>query len=182
MKFLVAMALVFVVSSTGEGIEESALKEADSNSDLLTAITALVKEHIDAKVGPINAKVGQNSVNFGKINAKVMTHEKRISAVEKDVHCNIGSFMVTGSAEGSGQSGFTETRAVHFSGFKSTPKFVASLYSFDRVQQINDDGKDPWWGIHLSFRASSASQASITVKGASAYVRSVGVSWVACRK
>jgi len=177
MKFLVAMALVFVVSSTGEGIEESALKEADSNSDLLTAITALVKEHIDAKVGPINAKVGQNSVNFGKINAKVMTHEKRISAVEKDVPCKIGNFMVTGS--GKGQSGFTETRKVYFSGFKSPPQFVASLYNFRRMQQGSGDTV---WGIGLSFSVSSASQASVTVNVYDTYVRNVGVSWVACRK
>jgi len=164
MKFLVAMALAFVVSSTGEGIEELALKEADPNSDH----QSIDKSSIDHQLS--------NLINE-HIDAKMKTPLKRIAALEKDVPCKIGSFMLAGS--GSGESGFKETRAVHFSGFKSRPQFVASLYNFGRNQQGSGD---TYWGINLSFRASSASQASITVKGVSTYVRNVGVSWIACQK
>jgi len=227
MKFLAVMVLTFAVSSTGEGIEESALKEADSNqnrgeefraslvsenpeppscarntSEGLT-LTDLVNELIDAKVAPINANVGRIDANVGRIDAnvgridanvgridakvgridakidrEVTTLKERISAVQSDVPCQIGSASFSGSTSLS-EDGFTSTKSVYFSGFTSSPHFAASLNGFQR-QQVSEDDKG--WGVFVSSSVNSASRASITVRGYHTKVTNVGVSWVACRR
>merc|ERR1712168_554367 len=93
---------------------------------------------------------------------------------DADVPCKIGNIHVMGSGS---PDGWTETRTVDFSGFKSKPRFVASLNSFSRAQQGAWD-KD--WGIYSSVSVLSATQANVTVMAHHTVVGDVVVSWVAC--
>jgi len=99
------------------------------------------------------------------------------SSLAKIVTCKTGRFVVSGSASGSGEAGFTSYHTVSFSGFAGNPTVTVAINSFERYQYVTGD---TFWGIYATVESVTSSTARVKIHGEDSYITNVGISWVAC--
>jgi len=92
--------------------------------------------------------------------------------------CVVGNYTTKIGASKPDQDGFKDKKAVSFGRtFPRTPKVVASVAGFERVQQGTGD---PTWGLKTEARSPTTSQFKLYVQGYDTKVNRLDVSWIAC--